>query len=206
MRSVIRNPLTILVTAAVMAMNPSTSLSVDGLSLMIRIAPTTEIAEIALVSDINGVCSNGDTLRMTSNPTNVASMKTYRPISRLDGIHHLLHARMHNLPAVRHQRLAHDFVLAIQHQLAVLDQVPQKRRDILGIHLAGVIRNRGRQIERSDYPHTVPLHGLSGTRQLAVAAALRGDIDNHRAWRHARRHFARDQNRCLLARDGGGRD
>ena len=32
-------------------MKPSTSLNVDGLSLMIRIAPTTLIAEIALVSD-----------------------------------------------------------------------------------------------------------------------------------------------------------
>src|SRR5215471_14817382 len=111
------------VTAAVIAMNPSTSLITDGLSLMIRIAPTTLIAEIALVSDISGVCSNGDTLRMTSSPTNVASIKTYRPISRLDGIDDLQHARMHHLSAVRHQGLANDLILAIELQLAVFDQV-----------------------------------------------------------------------------------
>ena len=42
------------------------------------IAPTTAIAEIALVSDISGVCSSRDTRRMTSRPMNVASMNTKR--------------------------------------------------------------------------------------------------------------------------------
>src|SRR5205823_2443523 len=89
MRSVIRNPLTMFVTAAVIAMKPSTLLSVVASSLlMIRIAPTTEIAEIAFVSDISGVCSSGETLRITSSPTKVASMKTYKPISRFEGISH----------------------------------------------------------------------------------------------------------------------
>ena len=32
------------------------------------IAPTTEIAEIALVSDISGVCSSGETRRISSKP------------------------------------------------------------------------------------------------------------------------------------------
>jgi hypothetical protein len=69
MRSVMRKPLTMLVTAAVMAMKPSTLLSVVApCAPVIRIAPTTEIAEIALVSDISGVCSSGETLRMTSSP------------------------------------------------------------------------------------------------------------------------------------------
>src|SRR5688572_13644111 len=44
---------------------------------MIR-APTMEIAEIALVSDISGVWRSGETLLMTSSPTKVASRKTYR--------------------------------------------------------------------------------------------------------------------------------
>src|SRR5712671_1963039 len=43
-----------------------------------RIAPTTAMAEIAFVSDIKGVCSRRETRRMTSSPTNVASMKTKR--------------------------------------------------------------------------------------------------------------------------------
>src|SRR5450631_4203612 len=87
MRSVIRKPETMLVVAAVMATKPSTLLIVVASSLlMIRIAPTTEMAEMALVSDISGVCRRGETLRMTSRPTKVANMKTYNPISRFEGI------------------------------------------------------------------------------------------------------------------------
>ena len=40
------------------------------------IAPTTAIAEIALVSDISGVCSSRDTRRMTPSPMKDASTKT----------------------------------------------------------------------------------------------------------------------------------
>src|SRR5580698_8175678 len=83
MRSVMRKPLTILVTAAVIAMKPSTLLSVVAPSApVIRMAPTTEMAEIALVSDISGVCSSGDTLRIISRPTKVASMNTNNPMER----------------------------------------------------------------------------------------------------------------------------
>ncbi len=39
-------------------------------------APTIAMAEIALVSDISGVCSSRETRRMTSMPMNVASMNT----------------------------------------------------------------------------------------------------------------------------------
>ena len=42
-------------------------------------APTTAIAEMALVSDISGVCSSRDTRRMTSRPMNVASISTNNP-------------------------------------------------------------------------------------------------------------------------------
>ncbi len=72
MRSVIRKPLTMLVIAAVTAMKPSTREQVVASSApVIRMAPTTEMAEIALVSDISGVCSSGETLRMISRPTKV---------------------------------------------------------------------------------------------------------------------------------------
>src|SRR5260370_12905698 len=81
MRSVIRKPLTMLVLAAVMATKPSTLLMVVASSLlMIMMAPTTEMAEIALVSAISAVCSRGGTLRMTSRPTRVASIQKYSPI------------------------------------------------------------------------------------------------------------------------------
>ena len=39
-------------------------------------AATMAIAEMALVSDISGVCNNGDTRRMTSSPRKVESKKT----------------------------------------------------------------------------------------------------------------------------------
>src|SRR5438067_5558609 len=130
MRSVIRKPLTMLVTAAVIAINPSTLLSVVASpEPVITIAPTTEMAEIALVSDISGVCSSGDTLRMISRPTKVASMKTMRPISRLLGIersHAFPHPRMHDLALVRDESFADDLIVTIQRELTVLDQVFEK--------------------------------------------------------------------------------
>src|SRR5205085_1754149 len=122
-RSVIRKPLTMFVTAAVMAMKPSTLLSVvASREPVITIAPTTEIAEIALVSDISGVCNRGDTLRITSNPTKVASMNTKSPTSRLDieRSQTFPYARMHDLTIPRDQRFAHDLVVEIQRELAVL--------------------------------------------------------------------------------------
>jgi hypothetical protein len=76
-----------LVTADVIAMNPSTLLSIVApWADVIRIAPTTEIAEIAFVKDISGVCSSGETLRITSSPRNVANMNTQTDNSKFDGI------------------------------------------------------------------------------------------------------------------------
>ena len=80
--SVIRKPPTTLLVAAMMATTPSTVESVLLCSPTIKIAPTTAIASRALVSDINGVCSNGETRRMTSNPMNPASMKINNPLIR----------------------------------------------------------------------------------------------------------------------------
>src|ERR1039457_2022392 len=82
MRSVIMKPPTALLVAATIAIVPSTVASVDLCSPARMMAPTTAIASNALVSDINGVCSNGDTRRITSNPIKAASMKTYRLLNR----------------------------------------------------------------------------------------------------------------------------
>src|SRR5437763_330976 len=172
MRSVIRNPLTILVTAAVIAINPSTLLSVVASpEPVITIAPTTEMAEIALVSD----CSSGDTLRMISRPTKVASMKTMRPISRLLGIersHAFPHPRMHDLALVRDESFADDLIVAIQRELTVLDQVFEKSRDVLGVHLTRVVRDCRGQVEGAEDADAVLFDGFAGLCQFAVAAAL----------------------------------
>ena len=61
MRSVIRKPLTMLVIEAATATAPSTVVSTLFCSPAITIDPTTAIAEIALVSDIKGVCNRRDT-------------------------------------------------------------------------------------------------------------------------------------------------
>ena len=77
MRSVMRNPLTMLMVEQVTATTPSTLLS-SGASPapVMRMAPTTEMAEIALVNDISGVCSSGDTRCTSSRPRNPARRKT----------------------------------------------------------------------------------------------------------------------------------
>src|ERR1035438_4452202 len=81
-RSVMMKPPTALLVAATMAIVPSTVASVVLCSPARMMAPTTAIASNALVSDINGVCSSGDTRRITSNPINAASIKTYRLLIR----------------------------------------------------------------------------------------------------------------------------
>src|SRR5262245_39850645 len=61
MRSVIRKPLTMLVTEAATAMTPRTVVTGVFCSPAMMRDPTTAMAEIALVSDINGVCSRRET-------------------------------------------------------------------------------------------------------------------------------------------------
>ena len=56
------------------------------------IEPTTAMAEMALVSDISGVCSSRETLRITSRPVNVASISTYSRV-RKSGLRRRLPAR-----------------------------------------------------------------------------------------------------------------
>ena len=72
----IRYPLTRFVVDAKTAIAPSIVLTVAFASPARMMAPTTAMDEIALVSDISGVCSSRDTFWMTSNPRNVDSMKT----------------------------------------------------------------------------------------------------------------------------------
>src|SRR5438045_9297826 len=121
MRSVIRNPPTTLITAAVTAMKPRTRLSMLAFPApATRIAPTTEIAEIALVSDISGVCSSGDTRRTNSKPRNAASMNTNSADSSKGNWISLLfevpHARIHDLAGVRDQCLARDLVRQVDRE------------------------------------------------------------------------------------------
>src|SRR5262245_13953687 len=67
-RWVIRKPLTMLVIDAKSAIAPSKRIVGGKSEPVIKIEPTTEIAEIALVSDISGVCSSRDTRPITPRP------------------------------------------------------------------------------------------------------------------------------------------
>src|SRR5713101_1891514 len=82
MRSVIRKPPTMLLVAATMAMVPRIAARLLLCSPARMMAPTTAMASSALVRDISGVCSSGETRRMTSKPMKAASMKTYRLVMR----------------------------------------------------------------------------------------------------------------------------
>src|SRR5262249_53027095 len=77
-RSVIRNPLTMFVSEATTAMAPRRRKRSGKLPPAMRMAPTIAMAEMALVSDISGVCSSRETRRITPRPMNVASTNTYK--------------------------------------------------------------------------------------------------------------------------------
>src|SRR5262245_35258560 len=76
MRSVIMKPLTMLVMDANRAMAPNAVIYGGWSRPVMTIEPTTAMAEIAFVRDINGVCNNRDTRLITPSPMNVASMNT----------------------------------------------------------------------------------------------------------------------------------
>src|SRR5262249_2098265 len=86
MRSVIRNPETMLVTEANTAIAPSAVERLVFCSPAMMIEPTTAIAEIALVSDMSGVCRRRDTFWITWKPTNVASIRANNIENRFSSV------------------------------------------------------------------------------------------------------------------------
>src|SRR5439155_1788114 len=67
-RSVIRKPPTMLLKDAATAINPSKVESFVSCRPAMMIAATTTMASRALVKDISGVCSSGDTRLINSSP------------------------------------------------------------------------------------------------------------------------------------------
>src|ERR1700747_405505 len=172
------------------------------------IAPTTAIASRALVSDISGVCSSGETRRITSNPMNAASIKTYKLANKSNFIgsgslrlHNkrrqsqiLADPRVHDFAVSRQQRLPVNLICLIELQVSVLHQIQQKCREVASIHLARVIRNSGRQIELPDNRYAMFHDGFAAARQFAISATLRGKIHNPVSSPHPYHHLFRDQN------------
>src|ERR1039457_5677398 len=113
---------------------------------------------------------------------------------------------MHHRTLVRHQRFADNLILAVQREPSVLNQILQKRCDILRVHLAGVIRNGRRQVQRAQDADATLFHHLAGLGQLAIASALRRDVHDQRTRRHMAYHIARDQDGRLLSGYRGSGD
>src|SRR5580692_10385665 len=149
MRSVIRNPPTTLLVAATMAIVPRTVANVLLRSPTITIAPTTAMASSALVSDISGVCSKGETWRMTSKPMKQASIKINSASIRFSftmlsssqlllrsrqsqcrQLEKLAHPRVHDFTTAGDHGLANNLILQVELQLAVFHHVGKKRGDI----------------------------------------------------------------------------
>ena len=88
-------------------------------------------------------------------------------------------ARVADLPVVRQHGLREHLVLPIDRERAVLDRGRQEVQQIARVHLARVPRELRRQIARPEDLHAVRRHDrFAGHRQLAVAAAFRGEIDD----------------------------
>src|SRR6185503_5425260 len=83
-----------------------------------------------------------------------------------------------DLAAVRKHGLGEDFVAPVELDGAVLDEELQQIELILGVQLAGVLAEQARHVQRRDDRHLPDLRRLAGLRQLAVAAALGGEIDD----------------------------
>src|SRR5690606_17481515 len=148
-RSVTRKPPTTFTIASATATAPRTLLS-EGSAVRAAIsAPRTVMPLMAFAPLINGVCSVGGTLLMTSNPTKLASTKTYSPIS--SGpivIGRLLQeprgGLVTHLSRGRERDRAGDFVRLVERERAVLRHVQEHFEEVARVEAARVGRERRR--------------------------------------------------------------
>ena len=163
---------------------------------------------MALVPLMSGVCSVVGTLEMTSTPTNAASTNTVSSSSR-----RLVHAatvcssREVTRPSWVMTASAVISSSRSIFELAVGDEVVEHGRQVAGVHLAGVQRHPRGQVERADDGHALAHDRLARLGQLAVAAGLGGQVDDHRARPHGLDGGGRDQPRRRPAgHERGGDD
>src|SRR5690606_16011058 len=203
-----RKPPTTLMVASTIASTPSTIDSVDSTRPATTSAPTIVIPLIALEPDMSGVCSICGTLPITSKPTKIASTNTYSDISSASPTGSLLRLgpAEDDLAGVCHKRTPRDLVVEIEHERSILDQVLQQRRHVPRVHLAGVQRHGADEIDRPQHPHPVVHHLLACPRQLAVAATLCSQVDDHGARPHPLHHCAGPEPWRWTPRHRGRRD
>ncbi len=92
--------------------------------------------------------------------------------------------RPQQLAVAQHQRAAHDFIGEIEVEVARAAQVGQQVRQVVAEQQARGRGQAARQIGVAEDVHAVALDHLAGLGQRAVAAVLRGQVDDHRAVLH----------------------
>src|ERR1700758_3836836 len=79
---------------------------------------------------------------------------------------------VHDFAAPSEHRASSDFVIRLQLQLAVVNQVLQERSNVPRIHLARVIGHGAREIDSSDDRYAISHYFLARSRQLAIPTAF----------------------------------
>src|SRR5438045_8416795 len=97
--------------------------------------------------------------------------------------------------AVWQTRLREYLVAPVDGELALHEGRLEEIVEIARVHLARVVGELGGEVDGPHHPHPAVLDHLAGSRELAVAALLGGDVDHHGARAHALDHRARDDSR-----------
>src|ERR1700729_1554346 len=163
-------------------MYPRASCAVTAIS----IAPASTIPWIELAADISGVCKVAGSLLITSKPTHRLRMKMVTSVSRVvdialpfgklvpgggrggrgAGLRGRLGLRpergMHHLAVIGDQDAGLQFIIPVDGQHAVLDQVLEQRTDVPRVHRGGRGGHGRGQVPRADDRDPVPgYHGLA---------------------------------------------
>ena len=153
---------------------------------------------IALVPDISGVCSIVGTFEITSKPTNTVEHEHGQlDDQRLVHVVSLAWSSAARVAACTTSPprvtviVADHLVVLVEHELAVLDEQLEELGDVPGVELARVQRHRRGRVREPEDVHAVADRGLARLGQLAVAAGLGGQVDDHRAGAHRLDHRAR---------------
>src|SRR5438270_3510791 len=88
-------------------------------------------------------------------------------------------SRRHLLPG--HAGPCGDLVLPVERELTLGREVLEQGGYVARIELTRVMRHRRGDARQPDDGHTFPLDDLARLRQLAVAARLGREVDDHRA-------------------------
>src|SRR3954453_19697577 len=130
---------------------------------------------------------------MTSKPTNTDSTKMEKSQT-------LVSAISEPLPVAGNARTGQDLVVPVGCERTIVDRQRQQVGDVAGVQRTRVQRIRRRRVAYAHDRDAVDVDGLSQPGQLAVAAALRTEVDDHRPGSQTADHVLRHQPRRLATR------